>query len=257
MPEIIGGDPAFRDDDGSADPAVTAALTAYASGAGSEQAALTALAGARLLVPVVAVLADRAGHADEADQANQAGRAAAGPGPDQPGRSEKASEMAMPTLVGLDGRRAIPVFTSIQSLALWRPAARPVPVAAAGVWQAAVQESCAVVVDLAGPVPFAVEGARLAALGRGEPAPPLQADPDVAEAVAAVLSARMDIAGFQLLPGDAERDLTVGLLLTADQREPDVQRIAAEAGEAVLTALGGRPRRGVAIVLLGTSPGGA
>ncbi|MDA8320635.1 MAG: SseB family protein, partial [Actinomycetota bacterium] len=159
--------------------------------------------------------------------------------------------------VGMDGRRAIPAFTSVQSLALWRADARPVPVTAAGVWQSAVQESCAVVVDLAGPVPFAVEGARLAALGRGEPPPPPQADPDVAEAVAAVLGARMDVAGFQLLPGDADRDLTVGLLLTADQREPDVQRIAAEAGEAVLTALGGRARRGVGIVLLGTSPGGA
>ncbi|MHB1431176.1 MAG: SseB family protein [Streptosporangiaceae bacterium] len=248
MPEIIGSDPVFRDDDGSADSAVTAALTAYASGAGSEHAALTALAGARLLVPVVAVLADQAAHADHA--------AAAGPGPHQPGRSEKASEMAMPTLVGMDGRRAIPAFTSLQSLALWRADARPVPVTAAGVWQSAVQESCAVVVDLAGPVPVAVEGARLAALGRGEPPPPLEADPDVAEAVAAVVGIRTDIAGFQLLPGDAERDLTVGLLLTADQRGPDVNQIAAEAGEAVLTALGGRVRRGVAIVLLGTSPGG-
>ena len=37
---------------------VTAALAAYQAGQGSEQAALTALAGARLLVPVVAVLAD-------------------------------------------------------------------------------------------------------------------------------------------------------------------------------------------------------
>ncbi len=230
VPEIIGGDPAFRDDDGSADPAVTAALTAYASGAGSEHAALTALAGARLLVPVVAVLADQADH---------------------------TSEMAMPTLVGMDGRRAIPAFTSIQSLALWRADARPVPVTAAGVWQSAVQESCAVVVDLAGPVPFAVDGARLAALGRGEPPPRPEADPDVSAAVAAVLATRTDVAGFQLLPGDADRDLTVGLLLTADQREPDVQRIATEAGQAVLTALGGRLRRGVAIVLLGTSPDGA
>ena len=107
MPEIIGADPAFRDDDGSADPAVTAALTAYAAGAGSEHAVLTALAGARLLVPVVAVLADPAGHATPA-----------GPGPDQPDRSEQAAEMAMPTLVGTDGRRAIPAFTSVQSPAL-------------------------------------------------------------------------------------------------------------------------------------------
>ena len=44
----------FRDDDGAADPHVTAALAAYYAGQGSEQDALTALAAARLLVPVVA-----------------------------------------------------------------------------------------------------------------------------------------------------------------------------------------------------------
>ena len=48
----------FRDDNGAADPRVAAALAAYQAGQGSEQAALTALAAARLLVPVVAVLAD-------------------------------------------------------------------------------------------------------------------------------------------------------------------------------------------------------
>src|SRR5881392_1894811 len=48
----------FRDDDGAADPHVTAALAAYYAGQGSEQDALTALAAARLLVPVLAVPAD-------------------------------------------------------------------------------------------------------------------------------------------------------------------------------------------------------
>ena len=48
----------FRGDRGEADPRVTAALAAYQVGQGSEQAALSALAAARLLVPVMAVLAD-------------------------------------------------------------------------------------------------------------------------------------------------------------------------------------------------------
>jgi len=46
----------FRGDRGAADPRVTAALAAYQAGQGSEQAALTALAATRLLVPVIAVL---------------------------------------------------------------------------------------------------------------------------------------------------------------------------------------------------------
>ena len=48
----------FRDDNGAADPRVAAALAGYQAGQGSEQAALTELATARLLVPVIAVLAD-------------------------------------------------------------------------------------------------------------------------------------------------------------------------------------------------------
>jgi hypothetical protein len=54
VPELAGADPAFRDDHGSADPRAAAALAAFASGEGSEHAALTTLACARLLVPVVA-----------------------------------------------------------------------------------------------------------------------------------------------------------------------------------------------------------
>jgi hypothetical protein len=46
----------FRGDRGATDPRVAAALAAYQAGQGSEQAALGALAAARLLVPVIAVL---------------------------------------------------------------------------------------------------------------------------------------------------------------------------------------------------------
>ena len=53
----------FRGDRGDADPRVAAALAAWQCGQGSEQAALTALAGARLLVPVISVLAAPAGPA--------------------------------------------------------------------------------------------------------------------------------------------------------------------------------------------------
>ena len=39
---ISGGDPSFRDDDGSAEPGVTAVLEAFAAGQGTEQDVLTA-----------------------------------------------------------------------------------------------------------------------------------------------------------------------------------------------------------------------
>jgi hypothetical protein len=61
MIDLGGGDEQFRDDHGDADPAVTTALSAFAAGTGGEHAALTALAGTRLLArsisrPAAAVL---------------------------------------------------------------------------------------------------------------------------------------------------------------------------------------------------------
>ncbi|HCU95216.1 MAG TPA: hypothetical protein DHU96_21900, partial [Actinobacteria bacterium] len=136
------GDPG---DHGDADPVVAAALAAFAAGQESEHAALTALAGARLLVPVVAVLAEladdeQAGEVAGPEQARTLGdheQAGAGTASRRRLRREKVSEMALPTLVGKDGRHAVLAFTCLDALARWRPDARPVPVPASRVWLAA------------------------------------------------------------------------------------------------------------------------
>ena len=61
MSLLDGGESPFRDDDGSAEPRVAAALAAFGSGLGSEHAALTALAASRLLVPIVAAQSEPEG----------------------------------------------------------------------------------------------------------------------------------------------------------------------------------------------------
>ncbi len=224
---------------------MTAAFAAFAAGQVGEQAVLTALAGSRLLVPVVAVLTSRAEQ-----------RAGQGEGRPGPGRlaGEKAADMAMPTLIGLDGRRAVPAFTSQDSMRAWQAAARPVPVPALRVWQAATAESCAVVIDVAGPVALAVEGARLAALARDEDAPAPCADPDVHEAVSVVLAGQLAVAGFELRPGGSEHDLVIALTLSAGEAGHDAAGLAAGIGNAVMERLGGRFRRGIAIWLGGAGP---
>lgn len=216
---ILGPDPSYKNDNGSADPAAAAALGAFGAGIGTEHDALTAIASGRLLVPVVAVQQDS--------------------------QSGKSSEMAMPTLIGLDGRRALPAFTCADSLRCWQVDARPLPVAARRVWQAAVSDSVSVVIDVAGPVPLAVEGARLQALARGEPAPLPHEDADVQQAVAAALAGELAVRGFRLGPGGADHDLLIVLALSADQSGGLAERVAA----AVMARLGGRLRRGVAIAL--------
>ena len=216
----------FRGDRGAADPGVAAALAAYQAGQGSERAALEALAAARLLVPVIAVLAD---------------------GGANPPPGDKDSEMVLPTLIGQDGRPAVLAFTGLDALARWRPDARPVPAEADRVWRAAVADGCAVVIDVAGPVPLAVEGARLAALAAGQPPPPPCDDPDVRAQVQAAVAAEPAIAGFSLAPGRADRtDLAVTLhLVGTSERGPVVHRAAA----GIAARLATRLRRGIEVVI--------
>ena len=237
---ILGVADRFRDDDGSADPAAAAALSAFAAGTGSEHAALLALAAARLLVPVVAE-----------DSGSAGPRAGTGAG-------EKSSDMALPTLVGRDGRRALPVFTSLDAVARWQPSARPVPADAALVWRAAAEDACAVVIDVAGPVPLAVEGARLIALARGEPVPAPHEDPDVQAAVGTVIAEALAglpapaapatgaLVGFALHPGVDGGDLLIELTVAP---VIDAENLAARVGSAALERLSPRLRRGVALML--------
>jgi len=142
-------DPGFAGDHGVAAPALVAALAAYAAGTGGHVEALAAVRGARLLVPVVAVLGEV--------EVDDAGRA-----------HDKTSDMATVLLQGADGRMALLAFTGTASLQAWDPEARPVPVTARTAAQAALQDgAAAIVVDVAGPATFVVEGEDLEGLAHG------------------------------------------------------------------------------------------
>jgi hypothetical protein len=237
VPEQNAGGRQRSGDEGGADPMVAAALTAYAAGTGSEYAALTALAGGRLLVPVVAVLSNEAYEADAA--------------------GEKVSEMALPTLVGHDGRAAVLAFTCLGSLTRWRPDARPLPVPAQRVWQAGTQEAGAVVIDVAGPVPLAVEGARLAALAGGGRAPLPHEDPDVRAAAEAALAGEPLITGARLAEPADGSDVALQVMLAAGCDAALAGAAVRRAVAGLMTATGGRFRRGVgvAVVEAGRMPG--
>jgi hypothetical protein len=146
-------DPGFAGDTGRADPALRAALEGYAADAARQPEVLRALSAAggsaRLLVPVVAVLGEV--------EVGAGGVA-----------HDKTSDMATALLTGRDGRQALLAFTSLETLAAWRSDARPVPVTAALAARSAVQEgAAALVLDVAGPTTYAVEGELLEALARG------------------------------------------------------------------------------------------
>lgn len=140
---------AYVDDDGSADAALATALQGYDAGTTSYPEVLGALAGARLLVPVVALLGE------------------VETGPDGLAR-DKSSDMAAVLLTGADGRLALLAFSDLAALAAWDPEARPVPVAAHLAAATAVQEGAhALVVDVAGPHRFVLADDDLHRLASG------------------------------------------------------------------------------------------
>lgn len=147
-------DPGFAGDDGGVDPAVATALAAYDSApeelaSEAHHAALAVLQGARVLVPVVAVLGEV-----EYDEQGLA--------------SDKTSDMATVLMTGHDGRTALLAFTGTASLNRWNPDARPVPVPVRQAAQAAIQDrAAALLLDVSGPVLFVVEGEDLTSLAQG------------------------------------------------------------------------------------------
>ena len=117
---------------------------------------------------------------------------------------DKRTDMALVTLTAPDGRRALPLFTSVAALAAWDPAARPVPVSAARAAQAAVAEGCHVaVVDLAGPTPR--PSCARACCGRWRRRPrgtPSHTDPFVARSVSRAVADEPDVLVHRLEEGE-------------------------------------------------------
>jgi len=143
--------PAFPDDDGRADATLAAALEEHGR-APAQTAVLAAVCRARLLVPVVPVVA--VGTAVEHGPAGLIG--------------DQEADMSAVLMRGRDGREALLAFSSLQRLLQWDPASRPVPVRAADAARAAsTQGAVALLIDVAGPVPFAVAGDDLAQLAAG------------------------------------------------------------------------------------------
>jgi hypothetical protein len=113
--------PAFPDDDGLTDPRLVGAL-------GDDLAVLEAFAEARVFVPIIALLGE------------------------VPTDGDKNAEMAAVLMTGADGRTALLAFTSVATMAVWDPQARPVPVLGRDAARATLDEgAAALLLDLGNP----------------------------------------------------------------------------------------------------------
>ena len=198
----------FDGDTGAADPALVRALEARGSGEGDDADVVAALTATRVLVPVVAVL----GEGVEAAH----------------GTADKQADMALVTLTSPDGHRALPVFSSLESLARWDATARPVPVECRRAAISAVAEGCEVMVlDPAGPVSFVVGRPALWAIGQGRRWVPAHRDPEVQQALAAVAA---EVEGVSSLSGEPGERAELRVVVA----------VSADLDRAGLTDLGGR-----------------
>lgn len=196
----------FAGDDGSCDPALAAALDAYGRGAGSLAGVVVALAGTRVLVPVLADLevADvvvHDGHAHTVDKEASAGIVA---------------------LQAPDGRTALPVFSSVAAMAAWRADARPVPTDVARAALSAVNEGWELIVlDAGGPVTALVPRPAVWALAQQSPWSPAVAGVPGALAVddavlAAVRAALAGVAHVRAADAEPGQQAEVAVVLTLD-----------------------------------------
>lgn len=196
----------FAGDDGSAPPALVAALDRFAADR-DPIGVVDALRTSRLLIPLVARVGD--------SEIGEHGLTV-----------DKSAELAIVTVAGPDGRDVLPVFSSVDTMSAWNPDARPVPSDAVRVALAAASESTELVVlDPGSRTEFAVRRPAVWAVAQQKPWIPPDRDPAVQKVFADSVAAEPDILTLELTAGDpAARllapELTVTLTLRPGLDQP-------------------------------------
>ena len=209
----------FAGDDGSADPHLAAVLAEHAAGRADVPDVVAALAGVRLLVPVLA-------HLERADVPSDGGLPV----------DKEASTGVVAVRTG-DGRIAMPVFSATATAAAWRADARPVPSLAPRAALAALAEGWQVLVlDPAGPVPVVVPRPAVVALAQGVTWEPAvrhgQVAGPVAEAVAGALAAVPEVRAVDVRPG-TRAEVAVELTLRPGLDRQALDDVLARVGAAL------------------------
>jgi len=188
-------------DDGSADPALWAALTRFRQGDGDQVAVVDALRRARVLAPLVAEKGD--------EGVGPTGLAV-----------DKTQELSIVTVSAPDGRKVLPVFSCVETMQAWNPLARPIPVAGTrAALAAAGEDTDLVVVDPTSPTEFAVRRPAVWAIAQEQSWVPSWLSPEVATAFHESIGSELAVQDIRLAAGDPTSrlhgpELTVILTLT-------------------------------------------
>ncbi len=182
-------------DDGSPDPDLWAALTAFRAGSGDQVAVVDAYRTARLLIPLVA----QQGGSDEVAQQDAGPHGLA---------VDRTQELSIVTVAAPDGRPVLPVFTSVDTMRQWDAAARPIP--ADGVrtaLAAAGDDTELIVIDPGSDTEFVLRRPAVWAIGQRQPWEPSYVSPEVFTGLHDSISGELAVIDLSLRPGDPDARL--------------------------------------------------
>jgi len=181
-------------DDGSADPGLFAALGTFRAGQGGQVAVVDAYRSARLLIPLLAEVGTRLD-----------GEASIGP---HGLEVDKTQELSIVTVAAPDGRRVLPVFTSVDAMARWDAAARPVP--ADGVrtaLAAADDDTDLIVIDPGSETEFVLRRPAVWAVAQGQPWDPSFLSPEVYAGLLESVGSELAVIDVAVSAGDPDARL--------------------------------------------------
>lgn len=212
-------------DDGSADPRLLAALAGFRNGSGDPVAVVDAYRSARLLIPLVA---------DRGDE----GIGAHGQ------LVDKTQELSIVTVAAPDGRRVLPVFTSVEAMRRWDAAARPVPADGVRTALAAVDDDTdLIVIDPTSETEFVLRRPAVWAIARSEPWEPSFTSPEVFAGLSESIGGELAVLDLSVAAGDPTGRLRGPELIVRLQLVDGLDKAALDAVLARLAARWSRDDR--------------
>ncbi len=209
---------AFAGDDGSADPELADLLLGHSMKATSLERVVARLAQVRVLVPVLASL-DKEDHTEDGH------------------RFDKEASAGIVALQAPDGRKALPVFTSVAAMAAWRQDARPVPVDAVRAALSAVSEDWALlVVDPSSPHTALIPRPAVWAIAQQQPWVPAvsngSVDPEIDAEVRSALGDIEEVVRASAQPGRTA-EVAVALAINPGLSRIELNSVLARVNQAL------------------------
>ena len=197
-------------DDGSADPNLVAAIQALRSGEAFAEGVIAAMRQSRLLVPLLADL-------------GEAGEGAHGQTVD------KSADLSIVSISSPDGQVALPVFSSVATMAAWNATARPVPIETARVALAAAYEGNGrIVLDPGSETEFVVRRTAFRSLADGSNWTHPARDPQVKAEFARAIDDQPEVVNFAIRDGDPQARLADSEVVVYLKLEPNLAPHALE-----------------------------